>query len=232
MVEGYQPNSFGNDSGGIFPGLSNFLAMGGSIDEYLVRAFPRTAGKEFAKMKGVLSGNFEKLPKGIGKTAIKRGATKVAAVGGRNFPLAMGGIQMLSGDPIGGIGTGIGGVAGGAIGGILTGGNPLGIAAGSIIGSGLGQSGTRALAGIDMSDPYSGPNFSIPIPGGGIENDIPLTPYAHTLKKKERARKERIKDIDSMRPYLEQEFARRMLMQQQAITGNIIQSVISTTGRR
>ena len=229
------PNPDG--SGGMFAGLSNFLAMGGSLDQYLVRAFPRTAGKEFANMKGVLSGNFDKIPKGIGKATIRRGATKVAAVGGRNYPLAAGLIQAASGDPVGGIGRAAGGFAGAAaLGklGMMTG-NPLiagGLAlAGGLFGGDIGQGITRSVTGIDISDPLSGPNFSIPIPGGGIENDIPLTPYAKTLKSKERARKERIKDMESMKPYLEQEFQRRMLMQQQAVTGNIIQSVIGATGR-
>ena len=226
------------DGTGMFSGLSNFLAMGGSLDEYLVRAFPKTAGKEFANMKGILSGNFEKIPQGIGKTTIRRGATKVAGMGGRRFPLLAGGLQFLGGDPVGGVGRAAGGFAGASILGKLgmATGNPLiagGLAlAGGIFGGDIGQGITRSATGIDISDPLSGPNFSIPIPGGGIENDIPLTPYAKTLKSRERSRKERIKDMESMKPYLEQEFQRRMLMQQQAITGNIIQSVIGATGRK
>ncbi len=43
------------------------------------------------------------------------------------------------------------------------------------------------LFGIDPSNPLSGPDWSIPIPGGGTANDIALTPYAKTKKNLQRA---------------------------------------------
>ena len=201
---------------GMFQGLANFLAAGGTIDEYMVRAFPQTAGLKNMK-------RFSAIPKSVLKnpTALRTGASKVAMVGAKRLPLLAGTLQTLGGDPIGGIGTGVGGVAGGVIGGVLTGGNPLGIAAGSFIGSGLGQSGTRALAGIDMSDPYSGPDISIPLFGG-----IPITPYAKTKKTKERARKELDKDMAAMDPYIQKQMGREMAAQQQVISGNILQTAL------
>ena len=224
------PNADG--SGGMFAGLSNFLAMGGSIDEYLVRAFPRTAGKEFANMKGVLSGNFGKIPQGVGKTAIKRGATKVVGMGGRRFPLAMGVIQAASGDPVGGIGRAAGGFAGAAaLGklGLMTG-NPLiagGMAlAGGLLGGDLGQGATRGLAGIDINDPYSGPDISIPIFGG-----VPITPAAKTKKSRERMRQERMKDVEAMQPYMRQQFAMDMMAQQQAQSAMLMGNIINNSRR-
>ena len=230
------PNSDGTGGfnfnlAGVQTGLADFLRKGGTVDEYIVRAFPNTA----LKTKNLK--NFAALPKSVlnNPAALRTGASRIAMMGSRGIPLLAGTAQALTGDPIGGIGTGIGGVAGGAIGGLLTGGNPLGIAAGSFIGSGLGQSGTRALAGIDMSDPYSGPNLSIPIPGGGIENDIPITPYAKRLKSQERARKQLRKDLenymDAMKPYAEQDMARQMMAQSQIITGNLMQTGLANFGR-
>ena len=234
------PNSDGTggfnfDLAGMRSGLAEFLRKGGTIDEYIVRAFPNTGLPDLAKAKNLKT--FAALPKSVlnNPAALRTGASRIAMMGSRRIPILAGGAQILTGDPIGGIGTGIGGVAGGAIGGLLTGGNPLGIAAGSFIGSGLGQSGTRALAGIDMSDPYSGPNLSIPIPGGGTENDIPITPYAKRLKSQGRARKQLKKDLenymDAMKPYAEQDMARQMMAQSQIITGNLMQTGLANFGR-
>ena len=231
------PNSDGTGGfnfnlAGIESGLLEFLRKGGTVDEYIVRAFPNTGLPDLAKAKKLKK--FAALPKSVlnNPAALRTGASRIAMMGSRRVPLLAGTVQALTGDPIGGIGTGIGGVVGGMVGAPF---GPLGIAIGSTLGAGIGQSGTRALAGIDMSDPYSGPNLSIPIPGGGIENDIPITPYAKRLKSQERARKQLRKDItnymDAMKPYAEQDMARQMLAQSQIITGNLMQTGLANFGR-
>ena len=197
---------------GMFQGLSNFLAAGGSIDEFMVRAFPQTAG---VKMK-----QFGALPKGLSKAAVRGGAYKVGGMLSRRVPLAGGILQTLGGDPIGGAGTAIGGTIGASIGTAIMPG--VGTVLGGLVGAGLGQTGTRALAGIDINDPYSGPDLSIPIFGG-----IPITPYAKTKKAKERARKELGKDMAALEPYLQKQMGREMAAQQQIVSGNLINTALA-----
>ena len=212
---------------GSYNGLSNFLAAGGTLDQYLVRMAPNIAFPQSSSVPAdTTTTALSTLDQFGRRPAIRQGATRIAKFGGKTIPLAGGLLQAVSGDPIGGVGTAAGGVAGGAIGGILTAGNPLGIAAGSLIGSSLGSSGARGLAGINLGDPLSGPDISIPIFGG-----IPISPYAKTKKSRERAREERKKDMEAMRPFLQEQLARSMAMQQQAITGNLMQSVINASRR-
>lgn len=196
---------------GMFQGLANFLAAGGTIDEYMVRAFPQTAGLKNMKQFGAL-------PKGLSKAAVRGGASKVGGMLSRRVPLAGGLIQAATGDPIGGAGTAIGGVVGGIVGAPF---GPVGSLIGSTVGMGIGQTATRGLAGIDMSDPYSGPDISIPLFGG-----IPITPYAKTKKAKERARKELGKDMEAMEPFIQKQMGREMAAQQQVITGNLMQTAL------
>jgi hypothetical protein len=203
------PNA--DEPGGLFQGLSNFLAAGGTIDEYMVRAFPQTAG---VKMK-----QFGALPKGLSKAAVRGGASKVGGMLSRRVPLAGGIIQTLGGDPIGGAGTALGGVVGGIVGAPF---GPVGSLIGSTVGMGIGQTATRGLAGINMSDPYSGPDISIPLFGG-----IPITPYARTKKAKERARKELGKDMEAMEPFIQKQMGREMAAQQQVITGNLMNTALA-----
>ena len=195
---------------GMFQGLTNFLAAGGSLDEYMVRAFPQTAGLKNMK-------RFSAIPKNVLKNpaALRTGASKIAMMGSRRLPIAGGLLQAATGDPIGGAGTAIGGVVGGVLGAPF---GPLGIAAGSILGSGIGQTGTRALAGIDINDPYSGPNLNL--------FGMPLTPYARTKKKKQRAREELGKDMEAMEPFIQKQLAREMAAQQQVISGNLMQTAL------
>ena len=199
---------------GMFQGLSNFLAAGGSLDEYMVRAFPQTAGLKNMK-------RFSAIPKSMLKNpaALRTGASKIAMMGSRRIPIAGGLLQAATGDPIGGAGTAIGGVVGGVLGAPF---GPLGIAVGSTLGAGLGQTGTRALAGIDINDPYSGPDLSIPIFGG-----IPITPYAKTKRKKERAREELGKDMAALEPYLQKQMGREMAAQQQIVSGNLMNTALA-----
>tara|TARA_B100001939_G_scaffold297814_1_gene272495 strand:+ start:1063 stop:1713 length:651 start_codon:yes stop_codon:yes gene_type:complete len=194
---------------GIFQGLSNFLAAGGSIDEFMVRTFPQTAG---VKMK-----QFGALPKGLSKAAVRGGASKVGGMLSRRVPLAGGLLQAATGDPIGGAGTALGGTIGASIGTAIMPG--VGTVLGGLIGGGIGQSATRGLAGIDISDPYSGPDYSL--------FGIPMTPYAKEKMKKERARKELGKDMAAMEPFIQKQMGREMAAQQQVITGNLMNTALA-----
>ena len=193
---------------GMFQGLANFLAAGGTIDEYMVRAFPQTAGLKNMKQFGAL-------PKGLSKAAVRGGASKVGGMLSRRVPLAGGLIQAATGDPIGGAGTAIGGVVGGIVGAPF---GPVGSLIGSTVGMGIGQTATRGLAGIDMSDPYSGPDLNL--------FGMPLTPYARTKKAKKRAREELSKDMEAMEPFIQKQMGREMAAQQQVITGNLMQTAL------
>ena len=197
---------------GMFQGLSNFLAAGGSIDEYMMRAFPQTAG--------ISTKRFAALPKGLSKAAVRGGASKVGGMLSRRVPLAGGIIQTIGGDPIGGAGTAIGGTIGASIGTAIMPG--VGTLGGGLVGGGIGQTATRGLAGIDMSDPYSGPDISIPLFGG-----IPITPYAKTKKAKKRAREELGKDMEAMEPFIQKQMGREMAAQQQVITGNLMNTALA-----
>jgi len=153
-------------------------------------------------------------------------------VGTRRLPLAGGLIQAIGGDPIGGVGTAGGGFAGAALGAklgtaIMPGAGTLaGGLIGGAVGGGIGQSITRGIAGIDINDPYSGPDISLPIFGG-----IPITPAAKTKKSRQRMREERMKDVEAMAPYMRQQFAMDMASQQQAISGQLMGNIISNSRR-
>ena len=107
-------------------GLSNFMAMGGGFDEFLVRMAPQralgagsglnvkpsdvAALQKAGRVPGFLGGN--QLPNAFASSALspknraatmKSGATRVAGM--KRIPLAAGAIQTLQGDPIGGLGT-------------------------------------------------------------------------------------------------------------------------------
>ena len=194
---------------GMFQGLSNFLAAGGSIDEYMMRAFPQTAG--------ISTKRFAALPKGLSKAAVRGGASKVGGMLSRRVPLAGGILQTLGGDPIGGAGTAIGGTIGASIGTAIMPG--VGTVVGGLIGGGIGQTATRGLAGIDINDPYSGPDLNL--------FGIPLTPYAKTKKKRERAREELGKDMEAMEPFIQKQMGREMAAQQQVISGNLMNTALA-----
>ena len=215
-AQGGMPGTAGGSSAkqteGMFQGLSNFLAAGGSIDEYMIRAFPQTAGKSFANMK-----RYGALPTGLSTAAKRAGAAKVGGMLSRRVPLAGGILQTIGGDPIGGAGTALGGTIGASIGtAVLPG---IGTVVGGLVGGGIGQSATRGLAGIDINDPYSGPDLNL--------FGIPLTPYAKTKKKKERAREELGKDMEAMEPFIQKQMGREMAAQQQVITGNLMNTALA-----
>ena len=234
MVAGYQTNTFRtNDptepSAELFQGLVNFLGAGGTFEEYLARTFPQTAFADKKMTKEAAQKLISGMSEATRKTALPKAASKVAGMGTRRLPLAGGLIQAIGGDPIGGVGTAGGGFAGAALGaklGMPFG--PVGVAAGGLIGGtiggGIGQSITRGIAGIDINDPYSGPDLSIPIFGG-----IPITPAAKTKKSRQRMREERMKDVEAMAPYMRQQFAMDMMGQQQAQTAQLMSSVIGNS---
>ena len=236
MVAGYQTNTFRtNDptepSSELFQGLVNFLGAGGTFEEYLARTFPQTAFADKKMTKEAAQKLISGMSETTRKTVLPKAASKVAGMGTRRLPLAGGLIQAIGGDPIGGVGTAGGGFAGAALGaklGVPFG--PVGVAAGGLIGGavggGIGQSITRGIAGIDISDPYSGPDLSIPIFGG-----IPITPAAKTRVSRERQRKERMKDVEAMAPYMRQQFAMDMATQQQAISGQLMGNIINNSRR-
>ena len=216
----------------LFQGLVNFLAAGGKFEDYLARTFPQTAFADKKMTKDAAQKLLEGMSSTQKKAFLPKAASKVAGMGTRRLPLLAGGLQALSGDPIGGVGTAGGGFAGAALGAklgtaIMPGAGTLaGGLIGGAIGGGIGQGITRGIAGIDINDPYSGPNLSIPIFGG-----IPITPAAKTIKARERQRKERMKDIEAMAPYMRQQFAMDMATQQQAISGQLMGNIISNSRR-
>ena len=214
----------------LFQGLVNFLAAGGKFEEYLARTFPQTAFADKKMTKEAAQKFIEGMSSTQRKAVLPKAASRVAGIGTRTLPLISGTLQTLGGDPIGGVGTAAGGY-GGAIAGAKFGGmafGPKGAIVGGIIGglggSEIGQQITRGLTGIDINDPYSGPDISIPIFGG-----IPITPAAKTKKSRERQRKERMKDIKAMAPYMRQQFAMDMMGQQQAQTAQLMSSVIGNS---
>ena len=158
-------------------------------------------------------------PKGLINPRAVAAGRQIAGMGARRFPLIAGGLQALGGDPIGGAGTAGGGLAGAALG--FKVGGPVGAIIGGFAGSGAGQSLARGLTGIDINDPYSGPDISIPILGG-----IPITQAAKTRKSRERMRKETEKDLKMAAPYAEavkqQDFAREMIARQMQIGGDLM----------
>jgi hypothetical protein len=178
----------------------------------MVRAFPQTAGLKNME-------RFSAIPKSMLKNpaALRTGAYKVGGMLSRRLPLAGGILQTLGGDPIGGAGTALGGTIGASIGtAVLPG---IGTVVGGLVGSGIGQTATRGLAGIDINDPYSGPDLSV--------FGIPITPYAKEKKKKERARKEYAKDMAALEPYLQKQMGREMAAQQQVVSGNLMNTALA-----
>ena len=196
-----------------------------TFNRSLYGLFPKTA----MKAAGIPMGAGVVTP--LSQQAVAAGASGVGRMVSARLPLAQGVLQTLGGDPIGGVGTAGGGFlgakAGAALGAPL---GPVGVLAGGLIGGlaggAAGQSVTRGIAGIDINDPYSGPDLSIPIFGG-----IPITPAAKTKKSRQRMREERMKDVEAMQPYMRQQFAMDMASQQQAISGQLMGNIISNSRR-
>tara|TARA_B100000508_G_C11356080_1_gene226499 strand:- start:114 stop:734 length:621 start_codon:yes stop_codon:yes gene_type:complete len=201
-------------------------AMGGPrsyTNQALYSLFPKTA----AASAGVPAAGYGAVP--LSQSALVKGATGVAKMGTRRIPLAQGLLQTLGGDPIGGVGTAGGGFlgakAGAALGAPL---GPVGVLAGGLIGGlaggSAGQSLTRGLAGIDVNNPLTGPDISIPIFGG-----IPLSQYAKTKKSLERATELEKKRYKELAPLYEEarnrQMARDMIGSQMGLAQTMLGSV-------
>ena len=161
---------------------------------------------------------------------LRKGAMGVTTMGARRFPLLAGGMQVLGGDPIGGVGTAAGGFAGAALGAKagaalapVTGGLsvPVGAVLGGMIGGGLGQSTTRGLAGIDVNNPLTGPDLSL--------GPIPLSQYAKTKKSVERAAELEALRMKELLPIMEkarqQQFQRDLIGTQVQMAGQLLGNI-------
>ena len=95
---------------------------------------------------------------------------------------------------------------------------PLGTIAGSYLGSQLGQSATRGLAGIDINDPLTGPDISL--------FGIPLTQYAKTKKSFQRGTdlaKARYKQLQPlMEEAKDKQLSRDLTSSQLQLAGNLL----------
>ena len=249
MVEGYQQNTF-RDPGmtrgrqadlaeqGML-GLSNFMAMGGNFNEFLVRMNPQRAlgagsglqvdPSDIAALKK--SGMFGQLPSSFAGAGLspdrraatmKAGATRIAGM--KRIPLAYGALQTLQGDPIGGIGTAGGGLLAQAA---LRSAPPIVRIGGTILGGMLGSRATQAVAGINPNDPYSGPDLTIP------GTDIPLSPYADTKRRAKRMRELRKEDLEQaqefQRKQMAMQLANSLLMGQQQVSGTLANTMLQTS---
>ena len=198
-----------------FAGL--MAAMDGRTNQALYGMFPKTA----AASAGMPAVGYRALtaPSPISPATLAKGAQGVAMMGTRRLPLLAGGMQALSGDPIGGVGTAAGGF-GGAIAGAKAGsifgpkGALIGGLIGGTVGGNIGQGLTRAVTGIDVNNPLTGPDISLPIGDG-----IPLTPYAKTKKSVERMTKLEKLRLKELLPIMEE--ARQKQFQRDLVTGQM-----------
>ena len=225
-------------------GLSNFMAMGGGFDEFLVRMAPQRAlgnlsdpkiARDIAALQkagrvpGFLGGN--QLPSAFASSALspenraatmKSGATRVAGM--KRIPIAGGVFQAVQGDPIGGLGTAGGGLLAQAA---LRSAPPLVRIGGTLIGGMLGSRATQAVAGINPNDPYSGPDLTIP------GTDIPLSPYASTKRRSKRMRELRKEDLEQaqefQRKQMAMQLANSLLMGQQQVSGTLANTMLQTS---
>ena len=182
--------------------------------------FPKTA----MKAAGIPMGAGVVTP--LSQQAVAAGASGVGRMVSARLPLVQGGLQALSGDPIGGVGTAGGGFlgakAGAALGAPL---GPVGVLAGGLIGGlaggSAGQSLTRGLAGIDVNNPLTGPDISLA--------GIPLSQYAKTKKSLERATELEKKRYKELAPLYEEarnrQMARDMIGSQMGLASTMLGSV-------
>ena len=182
--------------------------------------FPKTA----MKAAGIPMGAGVVTP--LSQQAVAAGASGVGRMVSARLPLVQGGLQLLSGDPIGGVGTAGGGFlgakAGAALGAPL---GPVGVLAGGLIGGlaggAAGQSVTRGIAGIDVNNPLTGPDISLA--------GIPLSQYAKTKKSLERATELEKKRYQELAPLYEkarnQQMARDMIGSQMGLAQSMLGSV-------
>ena len=183
--------------------------------------FPKTA----MKAAGIPMGAGVVTP--LSQQAVAAGASGVGRMVSSRLPLIQGGLQVLGGDPIGGVGTAGGGYlgakAGAAIGTAIAPG--IGTLAGGLIGGlaggAAGQNVTRGIAGIDVNNPLTGPDISLA--------GIPLSQYAKTKKSLERATALEKKRYKELAPLYEEarnnQMARDMISSQMGLASSMLGSV-------
>ena len=215
------------DKAAVFDFAGLMAALDGRTNQALYGMFPKTA----ATYAGMPAVGYRALttPSPISPATLAKGAQGVAMMGTRRLPLVMGGMQALSGDPIGGAGTAAGGF-GGALAGAKAGaffgpkGALIGGLIGGTVGGNIGQGLTRAVRGIDINYPLTGPDISLPIGDG-----IPLTPYATTKKGVERMtelEKIRLKELlPIMEEAREKQFQRDLISGQMQMAGQLLGNI-------
>jgi len=187
--------------------------------------FPQTAAR-YSGAPVIASRSLKVSPFAVSPTQLAKGAQGVARMGVIRYPLLAGGLQVLGGDPIGGVGTAAGGFAGalaGAKAGAFFG--PKGALVGGIIGGlgggNLGQGLTRSVTGIDVNNPLTGPDISL--------GPIPLTPYAKTKKGVERAAELEALRLKELLPIMErarqQQFQRDLIGTQVQMAGQLLGNI-------
>ena len=206
-----------------FAGL--MAVMNDRTKQGLYGMFPQTAAR-YSGAPAIASRSLNVSPFAVSPTQLAKGAQGVAGMGVRRFPVVMGGLQALSGDPIGGAGTAAGGY-GGAIAGAKLGsflgpkGAIVGGLVGGALGSNIGQSLTRSVTGIDVNNPLTGPDISL--------GPIPLTPYAKTKKGVERAAELEALRYKELLPIMEkarqQQFQRDLIGSQMQMAGQLLGNI-------
>ena len=102
---------------------------------------------------------------------------------------------------------------------------PIGALIGGAIGAGAGQSATRGLAGIDINDPLTGPDLSLPIGKDGF----PLAQYARTKKSLKRAMELEKMRLDQILPIIEKakdrQFQRDLVSGQMQMAGQLLGNI-------
>ena len=160
------------------------------------------------------------------QTGAKIGGSGLVAMGSRRIPLIAGGLQALTDDPVGGLGTAGGGVAGAMIGQALIPIPGVGAVVGGLVGSQVGQGITRgaqrlagSVVGIDPNDPLSGPDWNI----GGIA----LTPYAKTKKRTKRGLEIARMQLPLYNEIANKELERKMKRDSLQQTSQMVSSILS-----
>ena len=160
------------------------------------------------------------------QTGAKIGGSGLLAMGSRRIPVIAGGLQALTGDPVGGLGTAGGGVAGAMIGQALIPIPGVGAVVGGLVGSQVGQGikrGAQRLAGsvvgIDPSDPLSGPDWNL----GGIA----LTPYAKTKKRTKRGLEIARMQLQLYNEIANKELERKMKRDSLQQTSQMVSNILS-----
>ena len=209
-----------------FAGL--MASMGDRTQQGLYGMFPKTAAR-YSGAPAIASRSLNVSPFAVSPTQLAKGAQGVAGMGVRRFPLLMGGMQFIGGDPIGGVGTAAGGyggaIAGAKLGSVL---GPKGAIVGGLLGgalgSNVGQGLTRSITGIDVNNPLTGPDISLPIGDG-----IPLTPYAKTKKSVERMTKLEKLRLKELLPIMEdarqKQFQRDLISGQMQMAGSLLGNI-------